>query len=311
MDAPSMFVHYFYRHISNVNMQLPNIWLWDMIDEFIYQFQSFCQYRVKTSSKSAEELELLKECGKVWTVLEVLNVLQALVDKSGIIAELEADDGAKLCAAEGYHPNQSNVLRMLGYFSLIGLLRVHTLIGDYHTALKVVYPINFNDPRAYLFTPKIVGAHISLMYHAGFCYMVMRRYLDASRVLNAVLAYVSRVKQYHSRSAQYDQILKRNEQMYGLLACVVALCPVTQKGLDENVLAQLRERNADKISRMARGDIGVFDELYSNACPRFITVAQPSAQEAAAAGGNVSQQAYRAQLNMFLAEVKSQTMLPV
>jgi hypothetical protein len=25
---------------------------------------------------------------------------------------------------------------MLGYFSLIGLLRVHTLIGDYHSALK-------------------------------------------------------------------------------------------------------------------------------------------------------------------------------
>ena len=24
---------------SNVNMQLPNIWLWDMIDEFLYQFQ--------------------------------------------------------------------------------------------------------------------------------------------------------------------------------------------------------------------------------------------------------------------------------
>lgn len=24
---------------SNVNMQLPNIWLWDMVDEFLYQFQ--------------------------------------------------------------------------------------------------------------------------------------------------------------------------------------------------------------------------------------------------------------------------------
>lgn len=31
---------------SKVNMQLPNPWLWDMIDEFIYQFQSFCQYRL-------------------------------------------------------------------------------------------------------------------------------------------------------------------------------------------------------------------------------------------------------------------------
>ena len=32
---------------GNVNMQLPNLWLWEMIDEFIYQFQSFCQYRGK------------------------------------------------------------------------------------------------------------------------------------------------------------------------------------------------------------------------------------------------------------------------
>ena len=30
---------------SNLNMQLPNGWLWDMVDEFVYQFQSFCQYR--------------------------------------------------------------------------------------------------------------------------------------------------------------------------------------------------------------------------------------------------------------------------
>jgi translation initiation factor 3 subunit L len=31
----------------------------------------------------------------VWNALEVLNVLQALVDKSGIIAELTADGGAR------------------------------------------------------------------------------------------------------------------------------------------------------------------------------------------------------------------------
>lgn len=26
-------------------MMLPNLWLWDMVDEFVYQFQSFSQYR--------------------------------------------------------------------------------------------------------------------------------------------------------------------------------------------------------------------------------------------------------------------------
>ena len=32
---------------------------------------------------------------QVWNVLEVLNVLQALVDKSAIVADLESDGGAK------------------------------------------------------------------------------------------------------------------------------------------------------------------------------------------------------------------------
>eukprot|EP00967_Tisochrysis_lutea_P103982 scaffold157460_cov18-Tisochrysis_lutea.AAC.2 len=39
-------------------------------------------------------------------------------------------------ATEGFYPNESNVLRMLGYFSLVSLLRVHTLVGDYYSALK-------------------------------------------------------------------------------------------------------------------------------------------------------------------------------
>ena len=51
--------------------------------------------------------------------------------------ELEVDGGASLCASEGYGTGGSNVLRLLGYFSLTGLLRVHCLIGDYHTGLEV------------------------------------------------------------------------------------------------------------------------------------------------------------------------------
>lgn len=34
---------------------------------------------------------------------------------------------------------------MLGYFSIIGLLRVHTLLGDYTLALKVMDNIELNQ----------------------------------------------------------------------------------------------------------------------------------------------------------------------
>ena len=62
------------------------------------------------------------------------------------------------------------------------------------------------------------------------------------------------MKQYHTRSAQYDQILKKNEQMYSLLALCVALSPVCQQLLDENVANLLRDRNMEKITRLNRGD---------------------------------------------------------
>lgn len=51
-----------------------------------------------------------------------------------------------------------------------------------------------------------------------------------------------RVKAYHQRSAQYDQILKKNEQMYALLAVTVSLCPASQRNVDEAVSNTLKEK---------------------------------------------------------------------
>ena len=50
---------------EELNMQLPIIWLYDMMDEFCYQFQAFCQYRARTSKKTPEELEVLEANPKV------------------------------------------------------------------------------------------------------------------------------------------------------------------------------------------------------------------------------------------------------
>lgn len=54
-------------------MQLPNQWLWDMVDEFVYQFQSFCQYRAKMKNKTEQEIALLKQNDKVFIFLFLLS----------------------------------------------------------------------------------------------------------------------------------------------------------------------------------------------------------------------------------------------
>eukprot|EP00873_Tetraselmis_striata_P026748 jgi/Tetstr1/447012/TSEL_034470.t1 len=288
---------------GNVNMQLPNEWLWDMIDEFIYQFQAWCQYRLKPSRMPAQELEALKGCDNVWNVIDVTNYLQALVDKSGIVAELKADGGAKLKAEEGYGP-QSNVLRMLGYFSLVGLQRVHSLIGDYDSALKALYPIVLQN-RSMLYSTKIPGCNITAHYYSAFAYIMLKRYNDASKILNSVLSYVVRVKGFLRNSSQYDQILKKNEQMYAMLAITAALAPASQRNLDENVANLLREKHNEKIAQMTRGTESVYDELFSYACPKFVAPRAPDFENAL----DTNQSAYLQQLKLFLTEIRQQQYL--
>ena len=60
------------------------------------------------------------------------------------------------------------MLRMVGYFSLVGLLRVHTLVGDNYGALKavgVIHPFQ----RSNLFTPKIASEHPPCSAQASRC----------------------------------------------------------------------------------------------------------------------------------------------
>ncbi|XXG45790.1 hypothetical protein AAC387_Pa02g0778 [Persea americana] len=291
-----------------VNMQLPNQWLWDMVDEFVYQFQSFCQYRAKMKNKTEEEIALLRQFPQAWNVYGVLNYLQALVEKSSIIQILEQEKEGleQFTANDGYDYNGgSNVLKVLGYYSMVGLLRVHCLLGDYHTGLKCLVPIDISQSGVFTI---VIGSHITTIYHYGFANLMLRRYAEAIREFNKVLLYILKFKQFHQKSPQFDQILKKNEQMYALLAICLSLCPQV-KLIEENVNNQLREKYGEKMARMQRYDdeaFALYDELFSYACPKFITPSPPNFEEPLV---NYNQDAYRLQLKLFLYEVKQQQLL--
>eukprot|EP00271_Cylindrocystis_brebissonii_P009026 TRINITY_DN23615_c0_g1_i1.p1 TRINITY_DN23615_c0_g1~~TRINITY_DN23615_c0_g1_i1.p1 ORF type:complete len:531 (+),score=143.46 TRINITY_DN23615_c0_g1_i1:193-1785(+) len=296
---------------GNVNMQLPNLWLWDMIDEFIYQFQSFCQFRAKMKSRTDEEVEILQRNEQVWNVYGVLNFLQALVEKSEILRILDEDAEGKgtFTASEGYErPGGSNVLTVLGYFSIIGLLRMHCLLGDYQTALQRLNPIDVARPGIF---HRVLGCQVTTMYYCGFANMMRRRYVEALRGFNVVLLTILKHRAELEGVPQYEQVWKKNEQMYALMALCLALHSAPPgKLVDEGVVGQLREKFGEKSARMLRGDESAFDELFSLACPKFITPAASLPNPYDGERGNYNQDAYRLQLKLFLADVRQQQLLP-
>jgi translation initiation factor 3 subunit L len=58
--------------------------------------------------------------------------------------------------------------------------QVHSLIGDYHTGLQCLYPLNIFD-KTHLYTPIISSCHITLFYYSSFAYIMLQRYTDAGR----------------------------------------------------------------------------------------------------------------------------------
>ncbi|KIY69436.1 hypothetical protein CYLTODRAFT_420727 [Cylindrobasidium torrendii FP15055 ss-10] len=301
-----------------VTLQLPEQWLWDIIDEFIYQYQVFCTWRSKIKSKNDDELALLEEGGGVWSSYSVLNVLYSLIQKSKINEYIEATKAGKSAEelAEVVGPyGQQPLYRMLGYFSIIGLLRVHVLLGDFTLALKVMDNVELNQKSPFT---RVTACHVATYYYVGFCYMMLRRYPDAIRTFVAILNFIMRMRQYHTRSYQYDQISKTADRMYALFAICNALSP---SRLDDNIANVSKERYGEQIGKMTRGSkeaLPAFEELFLYACPKFINANSPPYDDppalaqvladAEAAGGSVDPA--RRQLNLFLADVVAQQSTP-
>ncbi|CAG8451033.1 5274_t:CDS:10 [Paraglomus occultum] len=258
-----------------VGLELPNQWLWDIIDEFIYQFQSFCNYRNRLRTKTEEEIALLRDNIQVWSCYSVLNVLYSLITKSRIMEQLVASkNGGDMTEAAGEYGSRP-LYKMLGYFSIIGLLRVHCLLGDYTLALKMMDNIELNKKALFA---RVTACHVTTYYYVGFAYMMMRRYADAIRAFSHILVFITRTKMYHTRSYQFDQINKKGDQMYALLAICIALCPTR---LDDNVHTLLREKYGDQLSKMQKGEeaLPVFEDLFLYACPKFISPNGPNFED--------------------------------
>ncbi|KAF2786139.1 eukaryotic translation initiation factor 3 [Melanomma pulvis-pyrius CBS 109.77] len=296
--------HYILNSEGPVDLEVPNyFWAWDVIDEFIYQFNSFCSYRQKVALKNenSEEIQVLRENPNTWGCYSVLNVLYSLIQRSQISEQLAAmkrlEDPTAYAGEYGTRP----LYKMLGYFSIIGLLRVHCLLGDFSLALKTLDDIELNKKAMFA---RVMAAHFTTYYYVGFSYMMMRRYADAIRMFSHILVYVSRTKNFQ-KNAQYDSITKKNDQMYALIAICVAFHPTR---LDDTIHTALREKYGEQFNRLQRGgpeSLPLFEEMFRNACPKFINPTPPDFDNP-----EINIDPVEHHLRIFMEEVKINMMSP-
>jgi translation initiation factor 3 subunit L len=247
---------------------LPHSWLWDIMDEFIYQTQTNCHARSRDNDHSA-----LRKNPAVWNPIVVIETLEEFVDRSKVRAILADIQAGKASPSVLTDYGQHHVVRMLGYNAMIMLLRVHTQLGDYYTALKTIEGSDLaltSDERSGVYNG-VPACYMTLHYYAGFCCLMLRRFHDAFRLLSSSL----RCKNYHIMSYQQQIITSLIRQATIALSIVVTLCP--QK-LDDAVRGSVKE-NSDELLQSGYTDEDVFKNMYKKACPKYITPVHEDTQE--------------------------------
>ena len=151
---------------------------------------------------------MLQDEENSWKVTAVLNILMQLTEKSNINDQLRALEAGEpiteevagefgikpvysmtgiLISNKMYFisnlsqtqpPNTTLSLSLslsAGFFSLVGLLRLYCLLGDYHMALSCIKHVQFKDKDMMALVP---ACQITANYYAGFAYFMIRKYAN-------------------------------------------------------------------------------------------------------------------------------------
>jgi translation initiation factor 3 subunit L len=279
-------------------IMLPEQWLFGMVDEFIYQFGQYADS--VTSAAPGSDLRGLP-CDS-WTAIGVINRLGSLIRASGIRTTLLED---RVNSKDGQENDPLSFdgmtcLDILGYFSLVGLLRLNVMLGDYHTALRSLDCIDFHR-KAPLFA-KVDGSHYSVYFHMAFSLMMVRRFGDAVRMLSAYLSFAARnQKVQRGKEEEKNEMQRRADKMFLLLALCSALCNVQP---DDSVKHLMETSLGAKLAHLQKGELEAFKESFLTVCPKVVVPNEGSPSAPSWVDGTVQQ------LRIFINEVEVQSRLP-
>jgi translation initiation factor 3 subunit L len=269
----------------DVQLCVSTQWIYDITQEFAYQFQGFCQYRCQHGHQSTEVARVLQEHRDAWNYPEVISILNKLI-KAGKAKSVQA--GERL-----------SVIQQFGYFASIELARLDCLAGDYSSSLAAIAHLKLNDRKELFVTLPI--CYFNVYYHIGVCNMMLKRFDESLDVLGEIILNVIRMLKPGAAASLrpgVESTLRRMvERAMGLAAILITIKP--NHRIEDQVKDAIESKFGDKMRRLQNGDRTSAVELFEGSCPKFITLGVPEF----GSGLNVHNVAMNNQSNVLVTEV--------
>mmetsp|Transcript_17638 Transcript_17638/g.24813 ORF Transcript_17638/g.24813 Transcript_17638/m.24813 type:complete len:614 (-) Transcript_17638:396-2237(-) len=353
---------------SRPNFYILPEWTFDILHEFVYQFQGFCQFRhslhnsatkhgltlsssnggqivsSKGGSASTEKDADKDDSNDAATDNKKINAPPHIVDNLTVVSQnrdawavesvlyylhrLIAIGTSPKCTVPAY--------QYLGIFASVTLSRLECLVGDYTGCLDALSPIlssssalqvmdeglggadnnsgGVQPQSAIQVVKSVFAARLSLAYHAGVSYLMLRRYKDAIRTLGEICS----LHGFKTGQLRKDQIGKIYDRMIALLAILTHIAPGATGGtgtssssssssagavlLEDSVIRTIRDKHGSTLSKIDAGEEG-YEDLFMFACPKFVLPAIPDYSKPSTPQKD---NAYKQQVTKFQNEMMSQ-----
>ena len=265
---------------SGLSLDLPNGWLWDIVDEFVYELQMNNTRRAPGVPESC------------WNVQAAMTKLEGIVKASDICDRIRDVKEERMPVFSVFDDEKSRCLhvrRVLGLFSLVALLRVNVLLGDYYAAMDIADRLQLHTVAAKIMK-RVPAAHVSLFYHVGFAYLMLRRYADAADMFNEALAVRPEQRQYA------DALQQQSLSLLAMTSTLGGMPFDVNSFVDRSKKVQQEE----DVLLMEQGDIDRLREVFMRTCPKFIPMGEVATGGAALTGLEGKEQ----QCRVFMREVQ-------
>ena len=295
--------------IKEPEMTVSTMWANDIIQEFVYHFQDFCQLRTAavsnttSSDKNNNDIEMLKKNQDIWTLPEIVTILNNLMNfyktKGNNKNKNKKDNNDINTTTNNNSSDNNNCLVLLGYFALLEKARLECLLGDFSASLSILdVDVDLTD-KTERFT-EVPSCHVSVLYHAGVSMVMMRRYDQAVQTLSDIILYVSRNLNKSSTSGQMKKI---DEKSLALVTLAYVLCP--SKRISDQVMEHMESKAPERLRKLQNGDTATFVDIFEKVCPKFIAPAVPKYDNNSSSNvGNACHETFRCQVNNFANQVE-------
>ena len=257
-------------------------WAYDIVQEFVYQFQSYCQNR-SLYSRNPED----SPSSEIWSYSIVESLLRQIIEKA-----TEQQPTVPPCPA--------HLHSLMAYFCRIELARMQCLLALYPASLETIQPVDLQDSNEFFTT--VPSCHVNVFYHAAVSMLMTKEYEMALDTLSSIILHITRVLKPGGGSVKSPLVMQHQkmlDKIILLFAISTAICP--DHRVDAQVVDIVTSKCSEKLRRLQSGDVGAFEDAFESACPKFISATHVE--------GGGSFDAWRTQIHQFMVEVKQQVVL--